>query len=193
MKKIILLISIILIIMPSIGICKETDKIFLNILLKVSSDNYKDREYAFNLLIKNRKMLADKLINNIKSNKNNPRVKELSINLLGYYRIEEGINILLDNLHFQTTYSMKEKVTETMYPSVKALIKIGSPVPDAIISYLTGEEDESTLRLLAVIIKNIDGVDLGIRRIELSEKKFKNSNKEASLNRLKDILIKTWK
>lgn len=88
----------------------------------------------------------------------------------GQLRLVEAIDPLLKNLEFRAGGEVQRRFLGTLYPAAGALIEIGYPVPERIITSFSGNESDWSVILLAYILKTIDGPDIAASRILAAEK-----------------------
>lgn len=147
-----------------------------------------NRGAAFDSLIADRKALGEDLIQMVSAKAVDPVTKEFCVNLLGEYRISQAVDVLLDNLFFETTRPIKEKSLETLYPALGSLIKIGTPAPERVIVRVSGTDDERLSMFYSHLIFGIDGAELGYQRLSLAASKSGISPKSVKLKRLAEMV-----
>ncbi len=155
------------------------------VFTKLRSSSQKKQMLAFTELKNDRKEICHELLKIIQDENTKPEIKEYAIKLVGEYRAIEGIDTLMENILFVTRQPIMERVPEILYPAVGALCKIGNPVPSKIIEKLEINNDERILSLYALIIRNIDGLDIGLKRIEFASEKSRNPEAKSNLIILK--------
>jgi len=92
--------------------------------------------------------------------------KELAINLLGYMRADSAADFLIENVSYQAGPLSRELVFGN-HACAKALVEIGSlTVWDAVLRRLDAPLTADEQRLLAAVVWQIDGYDVGLFRVE---------------------------
>ena len=88
-----------------------------------------------------------------------------AIIIAGQLRLTQAISPLLKNLEFRTFGELQRRTIGGIYPAAGALMAIGYPVPERIITSFSGNEPDQRVELLAYILKAIDGPDIAASRI----------------------------
>ncbi len=110
-----------------------------------------------------------------------------SIRLLGEYKATEAIDFLLDNVS-ETFFDVSLSLNSLMgRPTVQALVNIGAPSVRRIIERLQNplqksEVDERQLREFATIIRQVDGNEVGLFRLQQAAKNAEGTGKVNLLN-----------
>jgi hypothetical protein len=118
-----------------------------------------------------------------------------TIRMLGVYRAGEAVNFLVNNVALQVPTVSTDIVPFIDYPCVQALIEIGSPSTAGIFHRLSpiarlvdpNPLKESDLHLFAYIIREIDGHEVGLFRLERELNGAKRTKQKENLPNLIEI------
>ena len=90
----------------------------------------------------------------------------LAIGLLGEYRAEEAVDLLVRNIELFVPRSSFELIPASSYPCVRSLARIGLPALAGILRQLEGDVTTKQTRLFATVVMLIDGEKMGLVRLE---------------------------
>lgn len=98
--------------------------------------------------------------------------KESALHLLGTLRASdhhEALELLAKNVSFPAGVFFGDPLSG--FPAARAIVEIGSPALRELLHIVERERTNHELRLVAFIIKRVDGRELGLCRIELEIKR----------------------
>lgn len=113
---------------------------------------------------------------------------ESRISLFGLLRAEQATSLLVQNVTRRTVGLMLEARAFADFPSVDALIQIGNPSVHEILRRMkpqistATEYPERDLHLFAYVIRQVDGDEVGLFRLELEAKRATGTHKLNLLN-----------
>ena len=122
--------------------------------------------------------------------------KELVIELLGDLRAIEAVPYLIKHLTYRVPYKRLEINPIQAYPCARALIRIGTPAYPEIWSRLREPvNNELETRLVAYIVRQIAGHEIGLVRLEAARRDADNINTVDGGTQRKNLddLIKHYK
>lgn len=112
----------------------------------------------------------------------------LAINSLGEMRAQEAVVMLCDKVQLRASGRVSEDIPFGNYPSVGALVQIGNPSVQEILrrmrplTSITPEYASRDLRLFAYIIREVDGHEVGLFRLQLAARDAQGTHKINLLN-----------
>lgn len=124
--------------------------------------------------------------------------KELAIELLGELRASESAQMLVDQIALKVPVIVTAVIPFQDFPALRALIKIGNPSIEAIFRRLSPLEHlvELTplgphdLHLFALVIREVDGEEVGLFRLQLVLKNAKTEKQKKNFSDLIEIYKK---
>lgn len=90
----------------------------------------------------------------------------LAIYILGEYRAEQAVPLLVDNVAFEVPWVGSERGLLAGYPCAEALVKIGLPSASQIARSLSIDLSETELKIFGIIYYEIFGYTTGLAKIE---------------------------
>ena len=84
--------------------------------------------------------------------------------MLGQMQASAASNVLLKNINVRTIVISRLDPLST-HPAAHALVQIGSPIYPSFFGYCGQELTESNVRLLAYVVRGIDGKGVGVFRL----------------------------
>ena len=138
------------------------------------SVNAAERDAATEAIIAERRGLIAELREIIENrtvgDRESSRITESAIRLLGQIRAAEAVPVLVDELTFPTPYAENggpALAIRDALPSVAALIEIGSPSIEPLLSKAEGSDDSVVTTCTAFILDQILGMDAAIAVIDV--------------------------
>lgn len=121
--------------------------------------------------------------------------QDMAIQLLGDYRAAEAANFLVRCISLEGEGSRFSDSVLGIYPSVRALVQIGQPSINAIFFRLSPIEhlvdtnplNERDFHLFAYVIRQIDGDEVGLFRLQLALKNATPEKQKGNFNNLIEI------
>ena len=111
-----------------------------------------------------------------------------AVELLGKYRSREAVKFLVDHVSLRTHGLSLSLMRFDGFPAVRALIQIGNPSVQEILRRMKptyqdeAEYPERDLHLFAYIIREVDGHEVGLFRLQLAAKDATGTHKLNLLN-----------
>ncbi len=90
----------------------------------------------------------------------------LAIGLLGEFRSEEAVGILIERITFFVPCPSAETTPAACYPCARALVEIGLPSVKGILKRLDSPVTEQEMKLFATVVWLVDGDEIGLLRLE---------------------------
>ena len=120
--------------------------------------------------------------------------KELAIELLGEFRAEEAVPLLVSEIEFEAPVKILGDLdVAAAYPAARALAKVGIPAVEEIVRRLEGPASEKRMKLFATVFRLVDGDDIAVLRAELALKKAEGQQQKKNIEQLIELLkAKQW-
>ena len=160
---------------------------------RLDAEDATERGLARSEMIESRRRTIHSLINLADQEPTNlvqEYVKFDAVQLLGEYRATEATALLSKNLDYfpRCTVRVSEEGPLTFYPAAEALARIGAQAIERVVNQWTaGGISDRQRRILAFLIYQIDGKELGLARLELARKQAADESRKANLSRLIDL------
>lgn len=112
---------------------------------------------------------------------------QAAFDLLGNYRAEKAVEFLANNVTLAVNNVQFDYVPLGLYPSARALIQIGNPSVQEILRRMKplgegAEYDQRDLHLFAYVIRQVDGDEVGLFRLQQAAKSAQGTHKLNLLN-----------
>jgi hypothetical protein len=150
------------------------------------------REWAQATPLQRRKIVTEieKIVKEFVNNPDRKGTAKTSIVLLGKLRSEHSIPILLENLTLEVFYkeAKRPQTVEDRFPSVSALIEIGSAAVEPVLAKVEGSDNETVTLCAATILEKVMGKEKAVNYVNQRVKLRTNATQQQRLIRLSQRL-----
>lgn len=114
-------------------------------------------------------------------------VKYDAIRLLGAYRASEACDVLIDEIDYAPGMEVSERGPLSRYPAAEALVQIGSPAAERVLTRVKKPTSAAQARLFAYVVYLIDGKELASARLEIAVARAEEDAARANLSRFVEL------
>jgi len=117
-------------------------------------------------LRKDRSMLVDASRGILLDDKSTAFQKTFALEVIECSRLGECLDVVVPFVGFVNPLPMSKRSKSGVYLGARTLIAIGKPASDLVLASISGNEDDSTIAAIALVVRGVDGPTVGKAKLE---------------------------